>query len=137
MPIYFEFTINFTKSNITLQQVVKHMINGRPEGRKNIAPNILPYYNRKDSLSVVEGCTMFNTRAVVPESFRQKILNQLHRGHLSSERSSQLEEAMFIGLTSTSTSKTMYEMSTSSKEPSIDYAGLVKGKYYLVIIDSY
>lgn len=40
-----------------------------------------PYLQRKDELSVEDGCILWGTRVVVPPQLRSRVLDELHEGH--------------------------------------------------------
>ena len=40
-----------------------------------------PYTQRKDELSIEDGCVLWGTRVVIPPSGREKLLDELHQGH--------------------------------------------------------
>lgn len=78
--------VRTTKSDETLQSVLSYMQSGWPGKEDQIIPDVSPYYKRKDSLSFVNGCLRFNSRIVIPEIYRKRILKQLHRGHFAIEK---------------------------------------------------
>ena len=45
------------------------------------SPELQPYYQRCQELSVEDGCLLRGTRVIVPPSLRGKVLDQLHDGH--------------------------------------------------------
>ena len=44
-------------------------------------PDLQPFYNRRNELSVVDGCILWGSRVVVPVPGRQLVLKQLHVTH--------------------------------------------------------
>ena len=40
-----------------------------------------PYTQRKDELSIHDGCLMWDTRAIIPSVFHQELLEELHNAH--------------------------------------------------------
>lgn len=46
-----------------------------------LSKNINEFYNRKDSLSVVNNCLMFSDRTVIPKKLQHLILKQFHSAH--------------------------------------------------------
>ena len=77
--------VKATKNDETLQSITQYTNTGWSENNGNIH-SIVSYFNRKESLSTMDGCVMFNNRTVIPDPYRQKIIKQLHRGHISPER---------------------------------------------------
>ncbi|XP_037816409.1 uncharacterized protein K02A2.6-like [Lucilia sericata] len=130
-----------------------------PENSKNIHSSIVPYFNRKESLSTTDGCVMFNNRIVIPDPYRQKILRQLHRGHISAERCKSIARSYVywpcIDKQIEDFIKKCQNCQQAAKNPvktdlcswpittrplerlHIDYAGPLKNKYYLVSIDPF
>ncbi|XP_075167681.1 uncharacterized protein LOC142239801 [Haematobia irritans] len=96
LPLTFKTVVNATKNDKVLQSVNNFINNGWSESSKNVDDSIIQYYNRKESLSTLDGSILFNNRIVVPEKFRQKILKQLHRGHLSAERGQFNSSKLFL-----------------------------------------
>ena len=43
--------------------------------------NLQPYFNRRDELSVIDGCVLWGSRVIVPPPGRDIILKQLHDTH--------------------------------------------------------
>ena len=41
----------------------------------------MPFYERRDELTVHDGCLLWGTRVVVPKIHRSSVLIQLHEGH--------------------------------------------------------
>ena len=52
-----------------------------------------PYRQRKDELSVLEGCVVWGSRVVVPPPGRQSILDELHDSHLGASKMKSLARA--------------------------------------------
>ena len=44
-------------------------------------PELKPFFNRRDELSVEQGCLMWGLRVVIPAVFRQQVLKELHGAH--------------------------------------------------------
>ena len=52
-------------------------------GWSNNTDNILdPYFSRRDELSLHQGCIIWGMRVVIPQKLRQRLLEELHEGHL-------------------------------------------------------
>ncbi|XP_062542418.1 uncharacterized protein K02A2.6-like [Armigeres subalbatus] len=81
VPVSFAALKEATSTNATLQTVIKYIRDGWPDCSKNLPTAVQPYYNRRESLSIIDGCVMFGDRVIVPEIFRRRILRQFHRGH--------------------------------------------------------
>ena len=44
-------------------------------------PDLVPYFPRKNEISVHQGCLVWGLRVIVPSDLRGKILHELHKGH--------------------------------------------------------
>jgi len=44
--------------------------------------SLLPYYNRRNELTVVDGCLLWGSRVVIPQVFRTQLLEELHSNHV-------------------------------------------------------
>lgn len=158
-PISYKMIIQTTNNDNILQAVIAKINQGWPESRNGLDSQLLPFYNRRDSLSVLDGVIMFNSRIVIPDICHRKILSQLHRGHIGVERSKQIARSYVywpnidkdiedynrkcnncqLGAKSpVKTDLCSWPTATRSLERlHIDYAGPVKGKYYLVMVDAH
>eukprot|EP00733_Pompholyxophrys_punicea_P000294 Pompholyxophrys_punicea_v1_NODE_69_length_3835_cov_3.436772.p1 type:complete len:299 gc:universal NODE_69_length_3835_cov_3.436772:654-1550(+) len=45
------------------------------------SPDWMAFSRRRPELSVEEGCVLWNSRVIIPEIFRRKVLDELHSGH--------------------------------------------------------
>ena len=63
------------------KNLVSAIINGFPERADPEHAAIRPYWNVRDSLSVIEGVAVLNDRLVIPSSLRANILRNLHSAH--------------------------------------------------------
>ena len=64
---------------MTLAKVRKFVLQGWPEGEVN--EQMSPYAQRKDELSVEDGCVLWGTRVVVPPQLQAKVIDEIHEGH--------------------------------------------------------
>ena len=67
-----------TKYDTTLSQ---YTLQGWPHSMNSLPEPIRPYYSRKDELTVEQGCVLWGIRVVIPEQFREQLLNQIHEEH--------------------------------------------------------
>ena len=63
------------------QQVLLYVRHGWPEKLQLASESLIPYFNKRDELSVDTNIIMWHNRAVISESMRSLILNALHEGH--------------------------------------------------------
>lgn len=52
----------------------------------NTNQSFAPYYNQRNDLAVVDGCLVWGRRVVIPQVFRQQLLEELHSNHLGMSR---------------------------------------------------
>ena len=70
-----------TRNGKILQQVLQYVRHGWPEKRQLASESLIPYFNKRDELSVDTDIIIWRDRAVILESMRSLILNALHEGH--------------------------------------------------------
>ena len=81
LPIRSEDINKATKHDTILSQVSQYILQGWPNSMNGLPESIRPYYNRKDELTVEQGCVLWGIRVVIPEQFRERLLNQIHEEH--------------------------------------------------------
>ena len=54
---------------------------GWPDSKRNIAPEVSPYFPFRDELVVEEGLIMRGDRLVVPHALRKGVIKDLHAAH--------------------------------------------------------
>ena len=67
------------KRDPILSMVYYYISSGWPN---NVDESLHPYWTRKDELSVLKGCILWDTCVIVPPPGRQHVLNELHDPHL-------------------------------------------------------
>ena len=67
-----------TKADPVLSVVLKFLRTGWPSAVPN---EILPYWHKREDLSVEGDCLLRGTRVIIPTSLRPQILQELHQGH--------------------------------------------------------
>ena len=63
-----------------LSTVIKAVQHGRWPSKRD--EPLLPYYNRRNDLTVVDGCLLWGSRVVIPTVFRAQLLDELHSNHV-------------------------------------------------------
>ncbi|XP_058449020.1 uncharacterized protein K02A2.6-like [Malaya genurostris] len=86
LPLSFKQITTETGVDGTLQQVIRHVHNGWPTKTCISDSQIQQFYLRRNALSVIEGCLMYGERMVIPQAYRKRVLQQLHKGHPGVER---------------------------------------------------
>ena len=54
-----------------------------------------PYYMRRNEISVQHGCLMWGIRVIIPTKLRNKVLNELHAGHVGIVKMKGLSRSFF------------------------------------------
>uniref|UniRef100_A0A5S6R024 RNA-directed DNA polymerase n=1 Tax=Trichuris muris TaxID=70415 RepID=A0A5S6R024_TRIMR len=78
LPLTAEAIQAETSKDSLLQKIMGFLQRGWPEEKTG---QILQFFNRRDSLSVLHGCLLSGDRVVIPLSLQRPVLRQLHRGH--------------------------------------------------------
>ena len=65
-----------------MRKLVFRIVQGWPEIRRDCEMNLLPYWNFRDELSVIDGVIFKGSRVVIPRSMRNQMLTKIHTGHL-------------------------------------------------------
>ena len=68
----------WTNSDALLMQVRNFVMNGWPS---SVEKEMQPYFVRRTEITVLDGCLLWGSRAVVPPAGRSLILNELHDTH--------------------------------------------------------
>ena len=155
-PVTSQQIATATRTDPLLSRVYDYVLVGWPEKIQD--KEIQPYFSRLSELSVHQGCLLWGSRVVVPNKYRQDILEELHDTHPGIVRMKGLGRSYvwWPGLDE-AIEKTVKECLTCQQlgnKPStanlnpwewptkpwdrvhIDYAGPVEGKMILIIVDS-
>lgn len=146
----------WTSHDITLSTVHNFILTGWPE---KVESPLLPYYYRRDSLSVKDGCVIWGARIIIPSQGRTAVLKQLHQTHSGMSRMKGLARSyMWWPGMDQDVEKVVQNCEVCQsfkKAPAqaplhpwewpgspwerlhIDYAGPFMGKMYLVLVDSH
>ena len=160
LPVSFEMITQETQKCPILKQIMQFVSTNWPE-KKNIVldSKISEFYSRKEALSIVSESLFFLDRIVVPEKYQKLILKQMHKGHPGMERMKSIARSYvywpkidkhienFVkdcnncALAAKSPTKTTLQSWPIPSKPwerlHIDYAGPVKGNYFLVVVDAH
>ena len=76
-----------TLPDTSLQTVIKLVLDGWPQDKHNIniPSQALPYFDMRDSLSIVDGILVKGEAIVIPSELRASIKKRLHSAHLGCE----------------------------------------------------
>ena len=122
-------------------------------------PSLKPYQQRKDELSVHDGCILWGNRVVVPPAGRAKVVDELHESHPGVSRMKSLARSfvwwplMDQDLENkvkccSSCQSTRHQPAPAPLHPwewtqrpwarlHADYAGPFCGKMFLIVVDAY
>ena len=75
-----------TESDGTLMCLTDYIRNGWPNQRKEVEPNIRPFFTHRDDLTLILGITLKGNRIIVPSSMHPEMCKLLHSGHLGIEK---------------------------------------------------
>ena len=76
-----EATLRYT----SLQTIIKLVLDGWPQDKHDIPSQALPYFDMRDSLSIVDGILVKGEAIAIPSDLRASIKKRLHRAHLGCE----------------------------------------------------
>ena len=82
-----------TRRDPTLSKVFDFTLNGwtdKPQDER-----LKPYYTRRNELSVENRCLMWGIRLIIPIKLRNKVLDELHEGHLGIVKMKELSRSFF------------------------------------------
>ncbi|XP_031335233.1 uncharacterized protein K02A2.6-like [Photinus pyralis] len=66
LPVLFNEIEQESKNDSNITTVIEYMSSGWPSNKKEISTDLLPFFNRKDELSVVRNTLMLGERVVIP-----------------------------------------------------------------------
>ncbi|XP_058828493.1 uncharacterized protein K02A2.6-like [Topomyia yanbarensis] len=134
------------------------------EGWPKILPSeadreLVRFFNRRESLTTVQGCILFGERLVIPHQLRKRCLDQLHQGHPGIQRMKAISRSYVYWPTLDGEIadfvKRCSHCASAAKSPAhvppvpwpkpthtrqrvhVDYAGPIDGDYYLLVVDSH
>ena len=80
LPVTAKLIAEHTRKDAVLVKVLEYTLSGWTESW-NADEELYPYYNRKDELSVDDGCLLWGRRVVIPGLLQSQLLDQLHECH--------------------------------------------------------
>ena len=157
-PVSAEQIKKATRQDSTLATALQYIKQGWPHKDATDDP-LKPYYDRREELSVFDGCILWGNRVVVPRPHQKDVLSQLHEGHPSAAKMKGLSRmnVWWPGITREieNAVKGCCECQQHQSRPPvaplhpwawptrpwarlhIDYAGSIKGQMVLIIIDAH
>ncbi|KAL0878513.1 hypothetical protein ABMA27_003602 [Loxostege sticticalis] len=70
-----------TSKDKTLCQIIQYCKNGWPEHKRSVSEDIRPYFPLKSEIHVINDIVFKSNNIIIPESFRNTILDIIHKGH--------------------------------------------------------
>ena len=71
-----------TEEDRELQEIIKVILSGWPEDKRDVSESAVPYFNIRDELTVHNGVIFQGERTVVPKSLLKDMLQCIHASHL-------------------------------------------------------
>lgn len=161
LPVKFEDIQTATKTCPALQKVCKYVTTDSWPQRKQQIKNmeVADYFIFRNDLKVAHDCLFRGEQLVIPKTFREHILKELHEGHPGECRMKLLAaDKVFwpkLSLSIEKKVKTCEKCAKAGKAPKkvplqlwpmpaapwcrvhLDYAGPINGFFFLVIVDAY
>ena len=150
---------NASRNDAVLSKVIKYCEIGWPQNVNEDQEEIVPYFRRKNELSVEGGCLLWGYRVIIPAKYQSSIIAELHGGHVGVARMKELARSYIwwpkIDSHLEEAVKNCDQCLQNSRAPSrgelhpwewpsqpwhrlhLDYAGPIENKYYLVLVDAY
>ena len=72
--------------DLELQCLKNTVISGWPDTRMECPSHIVPYWNYRDEISIVDGILIKGNRIIIPKVLRAEVLDQIHYAHLGVEK---------------------------------------------------
>ena len=157
-PVSADQIAEATRRDPVLSTISQFVHQGWPRSTPN-QPHLSSYLDKRNELSLFEGCLLWGSRVVVPESCQDAVLKQLHEGHQGIVRTKSLAR-MYVwwpGMNKAidklvrqcgSCQKTRADPPEAPLHPwrwpsrpwarvHLDYAGPIEGKMVLIIVDAH
>eukprot|EP00117_Sycon_ciliatum_P011888 scpid44158/ scgid13167/ Uncharacterized protein K02A2.6 len=81
-----------TQGDEVLSDVMRFLRFGWPS---DVAERFVPYSRIRDELSIEQGCLLWKSRVIIPSTFRQALLRELHSVHLGVNRMKSVARSFF------------------------------------------
>ncbi|KAA3677466.1 uncharacterized protein DEA37_0014526 [Paragonimus westermani] len=156
LPVTSTMIRRATQSDPVLQAITYYLRTGWP---KELCAVYKPYFQRRDALTVVDGCLMLADRIVIPQILRKRVIQMLHCAHPGITRMKALVRsyAYWPGIDSDieSTVKSCEQCARAAKVPvkaelhswplpdgpwkrvHADFAGPLNDQYFLIRVDAF
>nr|XP_039253416.1 uncharacterized protein K02A2.6-like [Styela clava] len=158
LPITCKQVRNQTCCDADLMEVYDSVMKGWSLSQSQ-KPNIKPYYFHKREITAHDGCLMWGSRVIIPNSLRSRLLKELHDGHVGIVKMKSLARSYFwwpgLDKDIENMIKNCNDCQMQQNEPSkaplhhwewpqapwirvhVDFAGPFKGAMFLIVVDAY
>ena len=75
-----------TRKDPVLSKIVHYVKNGWPDRETNFTDEMTAYWNRRNDISMENGCLTWGCRVIIPVKLRTTVLEMLHATHLGISR---------------------------------------------------
>lgn len=89
-----EKIISHSLSDISFKKIIEYFKEGWPKSRQHCDPIVLPYWNIRDEIHVVNNILFKNNSVIIPKSLRPSILSELHESHMGIEKTKNLARGL-------------------------------------------
>ena len=80
-----DLLLQATDKDAELQSLKQVISTGWPAKRSKLPQNLHAYWDYRDELTVESGILMKNSKVLIPDSLKQKYINEVHSGHMGVE----------------------------------------------------
>nr|CDJ92466.1 RNA-directed DNA polymerase (reverse transcriptase) domain containing protein [Haemonchus contortus] len=158
LPVSVETIRTATRADQVIRKIIDYIKSGNWPAIERNSP-FWHYYNRRDTLTTVDGCLLTASRIVIPGSLQRRVLTTLHKAHPGQTRMKMLARSYVYWPTldtdieqlvrncskcaSVAKNPVKGELYSWPKPTSpwirvhAHFAGLMNGRFYLILVDAY
>ena len=78
LPVMSSDIAKYTKQDPVLSKVLRYTLEGWP---KTVEQELYPYQNRKEEISIEEGCLLWGLRVIIPVKLQDRMIDEIHAEH--------------------------------------------------------
>ena len=79
LPVTADTVRRCTRTDRELSQIHEYTLSAWP---KSVSQHMQTFFNRRNEMSINQGCLVWGTGVVLPKSLREQLLHEVHTGHL-------------------------------------------------------
>ena len=158
LPLSADIVKKETEKDTVLSRVLYKIKDGWPNTTKSLSKELHPFFHCKLQLTVHNGCILYSHRVVIPVNLQQRILTEIHEGHMGMVRMKSLARMHVwwpkIDEHIEAHSNQCISCQENSREPTrapiltgedpkdpwkrlhMDFAGPFEGSIWLIVIDA-